>query len=271
MNLTTVKDTDEVVERYVEESLAILPPLRDCYRTCCGGAPSHENLGLVDVETGAGLPGVVFAIACPDLKLESNMAFVGRLHLWMIGVCQPVPCPMAPSSPSFSLASSLLHVFCASLPPLNTVSIGNVVEEGGEDCLVGKAQRKEAVLGFNEVEEGVGNATSMASQSSRSGRIRSPTKELVAPCTRRCLTQYRLSTPGMTSSKAGNKPYNRKCSYLPTIAAHILQRFMNWKPLTPRSDTSSASSSASSSSPSSPPIIWFISNSSLSAPSSSLN
>ncbi|KAL4372050.1 hypothetical protein AHAS_Ahas06G0227000 [Arachis hypogaea] len=124
MNLTAVKDADEVMERYVEDTLAILPPLRDYYRTCCGGAPSHEKLSLVDVGTGAGLPGVVFVIACPDLKLEPNVAFVGRLHLWMIGVCQPVPCPMAPSSPSFSLASSLLHVFGASLPPLNTVSIG---------------------------------------------------------------------------------------------------------------------------------------------------
>ncbi|XLR35179.1 hypothetical protein HN51_044498 [Arachis hypogaea] len=110
MNLTAVKDADEVMERYVEDTLAILPPLKDCYRTCCGGAPSHEKLSLVDVGT--------------DLKLEPNVAFVGRLHLWMIGVCQPVPCPMAPSSPSFSLAFSLLHVFCVSLPPLNTVSIG---------------------------------------------------------------------------------------------------------------------------------------------------
>ncbi|XLU56763.1 hypothetical protein S245_051411, partial [Arachis hypogaea] len=48
---------------------------------------------------------------------------LSRLHLWIIGVCQPVPCPMAPSSLSFSLASSLLHVFCAFLLPLNTVSI----------------------------------------------------------------------------------------------------------------------------------------------------
>ncbi|QHN97078.1 uncharacterized protein DS421_18g624360 [Arachis hypogaea] len=55
----------------------------------------------------------------------------------------------------------------------------NVVDEGGEDCLVGKAQRKEAVLGFNEKEERVGNTASMTSQSSKLGRIRSPAKELV--------------------------------------------------------------------------------------------
>ncbi|KAL4314696.1 hypothetical protein AHAS_Ahas15G0110900 [Arachis hypogaea] len=54
MNLTAVKDADKVMERYVEDSLVILPPLRDCYRTCCSGAPSHEKLSLVDVGIGAG-------------------------------------------------------------------------------------------------------------------------------------------------------------------------------------------------------------------------
>ncbi|XP_057728325.1 uncharacterized protein LOC130944155 isoform X1 [Arachis stenosperma] len=69
MNLTAVKDADEVMERHVEDSLAILPPLKDCYRTRCGGAPSHEKLSLVDVGTGAGLPGVVLAIACPEWEV----------------------------------------------------------------------------------------------------------------------------------------------------------------------------------------------------------
>ncbi|XP_020978686.1 uncharacterized protein LOC107632632 isoform X1 [Arachis ipaensis] len=69
MNLTAVKDADEVMERHVEDSLAILPPLRDCYRTRCGGAPPHEKLSLVDVGTGAGLPGVVLAIACPEWEV----------------------------------------------------------------------------------------------------------------------------------------------------------------------------------------------------------
>ncbi|XLU54233.1 hypothetical protein S245_048881, partial [Arachis hypogaea] len=59
MNLTAVKNADEVMERYVEDSPAILPPLRDCYLTCCGSAPLHEKLSLVYVGT------VVFAIACP--------------------------------------------------------------------------------------------------------------------------------------------------------------------------------------------------------------
>ncbi|MED6170607.1 hypothetical protein PIB30_032774 [Stylosanthes scabra] len=68
MNLTAVKDADEVMERHVEDSLAILPPLRDCYRTRCGDS-SDEKLSLVDVGTGAGLPGVVLAIACPEWEV----------------------------------------------------------------------------------------------------------------------------------------------------------------------------------------------------------
>ncbi|XLR07649.1 uncharacterized protein LOC107618449 isoform X1 [Arachis ipaensis] len=69
MNLTAVKDADEVMERHIEDSLAILPPLRDCYRTRCSGAPSHERLSLVDVGTGADIPGVVLAIACPEWEV----------------------------------------------------------------------------------------------------------------------------------------------------------------------------------------------------------
>lgn len=64
MNLTAVKDVNEVMERHVEDSLAILPPLSDCYRTHCGTS-CDTKLNLVDVGTGAGLPGVVMAIARP--------------------------------------------------------------------------------------------------------------------------------------------------------------------------------------------------------------
>ncbi|XP_061360292.1 uncharacterized protein LOC133304302 isoform X2 [Gastrolobium bilobum] len=73
MNLTAVKDVNEVMERHVEDSLAILPPLSDCYRTHCGS--SGDKLNLVDVGTGAGLPGVVLAIARPewDVTLLESM------------------------------------------------------------------------------------------------------------------------------------------------------------------------------------------------------
>ncbi|XP_051136534.1 uncharacterized protein LOC127255183 [Andrographis paniculata] len=63
MNLTAVKEENEVMERHVEDSLAIVNPLRDSYLSRCGN--SVENLNVVDVGSGAGLPGLILAIACP--------------------------------------------------------------------------------------------------------------------------------------------------------------------------------------------------------------
>ncbi|KAL5722315.1 16S rRNA (guanine(527)-N(7))-methyltransferase [Ranunculus cassubicifolius] len=59
MNLTAVKDTNEVMSRHVEDSLAIISPIRSLYTS------DSDSLKLVDVGSGAGLPGLIFAIACP--------------------------------------------------------------------------------------------------------------------------------------------------------------------------------------------------------------
>ncbi|CAM8943573.1 unnamed protein product [Rhodiola kirilowii] len=64
MNLTAVREPEDVMERHVNDSLAIIPPIRNSYSSYCKG--SNDNLNLVDVGTGAGLPGIVLAIACPD-------------------------------------------------------------------------------------------------------------------------------------------------------------------------------------------------------------
>jgi len=60
MNLTATKEADEVMERHIEDSLAILPPIKTCYNL-----QSNEQISLIDVGSGAGLPGLVLAIACP--------------------------------------------------------------------------------------------------------------------------------------------------------------------------------------------------------------
>ncbi|XP_059638785.1 uncharacterized protein LOC132281066 [Cornus florida] len=67
MNLTAVTDESEVMERHVEDSLAIIPPIRSSYISHCEA--SCENLNLVDVGSGAGLPGLILAIACPSWKV----------------------------------------------------------------------------------------------------------------------------------------------------------------------------------------------------------
>lgn len=63
MNLTAVRDASDVMDRHIEDSLAIISPIQTSYISHCGSA--FENLNLVDVGSGAGLPGLILAIACP--------------------------------------------------------------------------------------------------------------------------------------------------------------------------------------------------------------
>ncbi|KAL3639512.1 hypothetical protein CASFOL_017419 [Castilleja foliolosa] len=67
MNLTAVKEENEAMERHIEDSLAIIEPVRNAYMSKCGN--SFEKLSVVDVGSGAGLPGLVLAIACPGWKV----------------------------------------------------------------------------------------------------------------------------------------------------------------------------------------------------------
>lgn len=63
MNLTAVTEINEVMERHIEDSLAIIPPITNSYISHCNN--SINNINLVDVGSGAGLPGLILAIACP--------------------------------------------------------------------------------------------------------------------------------------------------------------------------------------------------------------
>ncbi|KAF6143268.1 hypothetical protein GIB67_039051 [Kingdonia uniflora] len=67
MNLTAVKETSEVMTRHVEDSLAIIPPIQSLYRSHCNS--NCDNIKLVDVGSGPGLPGLIVAIACPSWKV----------------------------------------------------------------------------------------------------------------------------------------------------------------------------------------------------------
>lgn len=61
-NLTAVRDPDEMLVQHLFDSLGAVGPLR---RQVGAGA-----VRLLDVGSGAGLPGVVFAVCCPGLKVD---------------------------------------------------------------------------------------------------------------------------------------------------------------------------------------------------------
>jgi len=61
-NLTAVRDPDEMLIQHLFDSLAAVGPLR----RQTGGRPAR----LLDVGSGAGLPGVVFAICCPEIQVD---------------------------------------------------------------------------------------------------------------------------------------------------------------------------------------------------------
>lgn len=67
-NLTAVRDPDAMVTHHLLDSLAILPVLT---KSALAGRQSQPPLRLADVGSGAGLPGLVLAIAQPDWQIVS--------------------------------------------------------------------------------------------------------------------------------------------------------------------------------------------------------
>ncbi len=66
-NLTAVRDPREMLTHHLLDSLAVVAPLR---RQLAAMAPSQGGARLLDVGSGGGLPGVVLAIACPDVRVS---------------------------------------------------------------------------------------------------------------------------------------------------------------------------------------------------------
>lgn len=61
-NLTAVRDPDEMLVQHLFDSLAVIGPLR----RHTGGKP----IRLLDVGSGAGLPGTVVAVCCPEIQVD---------------------------------------------------------------------------------------------------------------------------------------------------------------------------------------------------------
>jgi 16S rRNA (guanine527-N7)-methyltransferase len=78
-NLTAVRDPQEMLTHHLLDSLSVIAPLRRqiaMWRLEFLGQPQSEQdaddlrkFTLLDVGSGAGLPGVVIAITCPDIQV----------------------------------------------------------------------------------------------------------------------------------------------------------------------------------------------------------
>ena len=66
-NLTAVRDADEMLTHHLLDSLAVIAPLRR--ELVKLGLPAAEGYKLLDVGSGAGLPGIVIAITCPEVSV----------------------------------------------------------------------------------------------------------------------------------------------------------------------------------------------------------
>lgn len=68
-NLTAVRDPDDMLTHHLLDSLAVISPLRR-QLALLAPSPRVEPVRLLDVGSGAGLPGVVIAICCPDIRVD---------------------------------------------------------------------------------------------------------------------------------------------------------------------------------------------------------
>ena len=65
-NLTAVRDAHEMLTHHLLDSLAVVQPLLQQLQNL----PHKSPFRLLDVGSGAGLPGVVIAICCPEIQVN---------------------------------------------------------------------------------------------------------------------------------------------------------------------------------------------------------
>ncbi|KAG0608004.1 hypothetical protein M758_8G070600 [Ceratodon purpureus] len=69
MNLTAVTERGAMMDRHIADSLSLLPTIEGAYAAHCNGSEGGESVKVVDIGSGAGLPGIVLAIARPAWQL----------------------------------------------------------------------------------------------------------------------------------------------------------------------------------------------------------
>ena len=73
-NITAIQDETNLVVRHLLDCLAIIQPLQrkiqQMLNACPRAAHPRQTLRVLDVGSGAGLPGVVMAICCPAIHVD---------------------------------------------------------------------------------------------------------------------------------------------------------------------------------------------------------
>ena len=125
-NLTAVRDPDEMLVQHLFDSMSVIAPLRRQTQ----GQPAR----LLDVGSGAGLPGVVIAICCPDIQVDC-VDTVGKKAAFIQQVAAQLQLPnLRGLHDRVERLAGPYNVICsrafASLPDFVNWSSGALAEQG---------------------------------------------------------------------------------------------------------------------------------------------
>jgi 16S rRNA (guanine527-N7)-methyltransferase len=140
-NLTAVRDPAEMLTHHLLDSLAVIAPLRAQLAAlqAAGLVPGEvggntAKVRLLDVGSGAGLPGVVIAICCPDVSVDcvdtvaKKAAFIQQVAVSLrLPNLRGLHARVENLTDKYSVVSSRAF---ASLVDFTTWSVGALAEQG---------------------------------------------------------------------------------------------------------------------------------------------
>jgi 16S rRNA (guanine527-N7)-methyltransferase len=150
-NLTAVRDANEMLTHHLLDSLAVVAPLR---RELARMTPTPFS--LLDVGSGAGLPGVVIAITCPDVSVTcvdtvaKKAAFIQQVSATLrLPNLKGLHARVESLTQSYDVVCSRAF---ASLPDFVSWSRGALADHGVWLAMKGKHPEQELAALPNEVQ-----------------------------------------------------------------------------------------------------------------------
>lgn len=129
-NLTAVREPSEMLTHHLLDSLAVIAPLRRQMRE----RGLEASVRLLDVGSGAGLPGAVIAICCPDISVDcvdtvaKKAAFLQQVAVSLrLPNLRGVHARVESLSEKYAIVSSRAF---ASLADFTSWSVGAMAEQG---------------------------------------------------------------------------------------------------------------------------------------------